>query len=508
MTYVKTKLPDIKDFFKTLPVAVNIPLIAVLFLSGFFFFGANYISVNMPYVTLDTIIFTVIAPMSGVYSGSVELFLLYCLLPTVLTTVAVWLAILAAVKYIKKNLKFRKALAALSFLTCSALLLGSSFSHAASVTGLFEFLSDITTESDFIENHYVDPRTVELTFPETPRNLIYIFMESMETSYMSRESGGHMPHNLIPNLTALAEENTHFSNRQESVFGGAFQATGTTRTIASMVANTSGLPLKLPVGAGEFNAHLLPATVTIGDILAQQGYNQTLMVGSDATFGGRREYFTRHGNYRILDWHTAQEDGVIPEGYSVFWGFEDRRLYEYAKTELTRLSSEQQPFNFTMLTVDTHYPHGYACDLCDETPFSQQRDAVISCADRQIDGFIRWIQTQEFYDNTTIVIVGDHLSMKINYIDAPVSERKIFNVFINSAAETPNPGFLHNRDFSSMDFFPTTLAALGVTIQGERLALGTNLFSGVPTLPEIYTVDVFNDELALLSRFYNAKFRD
>ena len=34
-----------------------------------------------------------------------------------------------------------------------------------------------------------------------------------------------------------------------------------------------------------------------------------------------------------------------------------------------------------------------------------------------------------------------------------------------------------NRDFSTLDFFPTTLASLGVQIEGDRLGLGTNLFS-------------------------------
>jgi phosphoglycerol transferase len=35
-----------------------------------------------------------------------------------------------------------------------------------------------------------------------------------------------------------------------------------------------------------------------------------------------------------------------------------------------------------------------------------------------------------------------------------------------------------------MDIFPTTLAALGFEIEGDRLGLGTNLFSDKPTLWE------------------------
>ena len=40
--------------------------------------------------------------------------------------------------------------------------------------------------------------------------------------------------------------------------------------------------------------------------------------------------------------------------------------YEYAKTVLADLSSKDEPFAFTFLTVDTHFPGGYPCDLCVE----------------------------------------------------------------------------------------------------------------------------------------------
>ena len=43
--------------------------------------------------------------------------------------------------------------------------------------------------------------------------------------------------------------------------------------------------------------------------------------------------------------------------------------------------------------------------------------------------------------------------------------------------------------------FPTTLASLGVEIKGERLGLGTNLFSEMPTFVELYGTDYVNGEL-------------
>ena len=39
--------------------------------------------------------------------------------------------------------------------------------------------------------------------------------------------------------------------------------------------------------------HFFAGAVTLGDILESAGYCQNLMIGSDATFGGRRLYFKK-----------------------------------------------------------------------------------------------------------------------------------------------------------------------------------------------------------------------
>ena len=45
------------------------------------------------------------------------------------------------------------------------------------------YFCTIGTQSDFIEEHYVDPNGVRLSFPEEKQNLIYILLESMEGTY-------------------------------------------------------------------------------------------------------------------------------------------------------------------------------------------------------------------------------------------------------------------------------------------------------------------------------------
>ena len=99
----------------------------------------------------------------------------------------------------------------------------------------------------------------------------------------------------------------------------------------------------------------------------------------------------------------------------MFWGMEDQKLFACAKEKLQELSSGEQPFNLTLLTVDTHFEDGYVCDLCQNEFGDNQYANVMACSSRQVNHFIKWIQEQPFYENTTIVLSGDHWTMDSDF---------------------------------------------------------------------------------------------
>lgn len=380
-----------------------------------------------------------------------------------------------------------------------------------------EYLVSQKKESHFIEQNYVDPRTTKITFPEQKRNLIYIYLESMESTFASKGDGGGLDFNCIPELTTLAEENTNFSNSDK--LGGGYPAYGGTWTMAGIFSQTSGIPIKNSEQTDDVNATLAEQSSfssqarNLEDILADEGYNQCFMIGSDATFGGRRAYFESHGKGQteICDYNTAKENGQIPEDYYVWWGYEDQKLFANAQEKLTELSSKDEPFNFTMLTVDTHFEDGYVCEQCQNEFGDNQYANVMACSSRQVDAFVKWIQQQPFYENTTIVISGDHLTMDSDFCNdvSEDYERSVYNLFIN-LPEGLDTSFekTHNREFATLDMFPTTLAAMGVTIEGDRLALGVNLFSDEQTLTEQYGRKGLDKELMKKSKFYDMLIND
>lgn len=395
--------------------------------------------------------------------------------------------------FIKKNiLSFSLTAFVVSLLICGA------------TVHIFPFVKAEFKESDFIQSHYVKPEENILHFPEKKRNLIYIFLESMESTFTDASAGEMITGCYIPELAALAEKNINFSHNEG--IGGALSYPGTTWTAAAMVTQTAGVPVKVSLQADTYGAGdvFLPGVVSIGQILEEQGYNQVLLLGSNAEFHGREVYFTEHGNYEILDTDALKEAKRLPEDYEAWWGFEDEKLFAYAKEELTRLAEAEEPFNLTMLTADTHFPDGCSCRLCEERydiPYAN----VLACSSRQVADFIAWIQEQPFYENTTIVISGDHLTMDGGFMEDidPDYIRTVYNCVIHAPEK---PVREKNRMFGTMDLFPTTLAALGVKIDGEQLGLGTNLFSDRETLTEQYGYTFLAEELQKQSAFYDSEF--
>lgn len=358
------------------------------------------------------------------------------------------------------------------------------------------YIKNRSTTSSFIDNNYVDASEVNIVFPEKKRNLIYIFLESMEITYADANEGGAFEEGCISELVEIAQANEDFSGATEMLNGANVMPYGSW-TMAGIFAQTAGLPLVLPIDGNSMDTQesFFPSITTIGDILEEAGYNQSFYIGSDATFGGRRLYLTEHGNYEIKDYYYAIEQGRIPEDYYVWWGYEDKYLFDYAKDEILELANKDEPFNFTMLTVDTHFEDGYVCSDCGTEHGDNSYANVMSCSSRKIKEFVEWVQRQDFYENTTIVLCGDHLTMDGDFCEDVSCDyvRKTFTAYINSAVEPEDTEW--SREYTTFDQYPTTLASLGVKIEGNRLGLGTNLFSSRPTLLEEFGKNYLVEEM-------------
>lgn len=499
-------------------------LYMLIFLLLLLLFSLEWVRRNYGNIGMEEILFHLNMPLQGTEESFIIGYIKTALIPSVAIMAVLLILTCWPSGYIYRirvaagKKEFRVRLFPLRLRTLPAVLITAAgfvvlFLRANSTLDLAGFIYNQMHSSTFIEEEYVDPQTVSIVFPEKKRNLITIYMESAETSAQDKANGGLREENVIPEMTQIAKDNISFS--QSDLIEGAVVAPACGWTIAALVAETAGLPLKLYAYAdrGIDNTmknyeYFMPGATSLGDILEDNGYKNYFIAGSNFKFGGRTNYFTQHGDYEIFDLLTARETGKVPADYKVWWGFEDEKLYQFAKEQLTQIAESDQPFSYSMLTVDTHHQNGYRCRLC-KNKFNDRYSNVWACASAQVNDFVEWVKQQDFYENTTIVIMGDHCSMDTDfYGDATYDKhngetvRKVYNAIINAPLE---PVQEKNRKFTTMDMFPTSLAALGVTIEGDRLGLGTNLFSDRETLSEEFGYDKLFDELGRKSVFYNEK---
>ena len=482
---VKKKKGSVLSLILTVPVLFVVGFAALLAftLRWAFSFWAD--------LTMDEIVYHLTTPLEGTGEDIMMKFYTLALLPA-LAVLALVCVIIVVIRR-KRERWYGRALAVVFVL--SLIVVGLSTGYAWNNLKIDEYLKNQSITSSFIEENYVDPNAVTLTFPKTKRNLIYIFLESFETTFTDKANGGGFDFNCIPEMTELAQKYEDFSGTSKKLNGGHVLP-GTTFTMGGMFGQSSGLPLQVGLKAqvldnhGAMNEmytqeHFFPGITTLGDILEAEGYHNVLFIGSEAVFGGRKLYYTEHGNYEIDDfWYAVNRNWL--EGKENSWGYGDWRLFLQAKERLKELSAEDQPFNLTMLTLDTHFENGIRCKYCEfEYPGNSYAD-VYSCSSRQLSEFISWCQDQDWYENTTIILSGDHTTMDSDFCNGVDKEypRKTFTCYINADVKPEDAA--RERSFTTMDNFPTTLAAMGVKIEGDRLGLGTNLFSSQDTLYETY----------------------
>ncbi len=366
------------------------------------------------------------------------------------------------------------------------------------VVHLDEYIKNAVSKTKVYEEHYVDTNNVKIEMPKNKRNLIVIYLESMEASLFSKENGGAFENSIIPELEDIALNNISFSNTDK--LGGAYTLTKTSFTISSFVASTSGTPINIKLFKGYNEKRPFMRSVkTLGNVLKENGYNLEIVQGSEIEFSATDLYVKENGDFKVFDINTAKDKKLVDKDYFVWWGLEDRKVLEYSKEELKEISSQDKPFAFVLFTMDTHFKDGYLDETC-ETPFKEHLANSYACSSKKIKEYLDWLKEQDFYDNTTIVLMGDHQVMQDSfYKDHEDFTRVNYNAIINSMAS----GNTKNREFSQLDMYPTILASMGATIEGNKLGFGVNLYSDEKTMIELLGREKFDKEILKKSEYYD-----
>ena len=470
-------------------------LICITILTGSFFIKKVYSN-----VAFEELYFYIFSNVKEADNSLIIMGIKYC--STIIIFVSIFLYIILCNMFLSKLLSKKEKIVKLFRFVLSVLIFILSIFISLHNLNFKDYYNNLNVISNFIENNYVNPKETEITFPDNKRNLIIIIAESLETSMFTKEQGGYWEYEVIPELYELLndDETIVFYNKNKTEL--MKQLVSSSWTTGGDVAYTTGLPLKIPIQISSYHSkNFMHGAYGLGDILKDNGYYNEFVSSAKTSFGGLKELFYNHGNYKIIDINSYKYFGFSTEEKDLNkWGFNDNYLFKISKERLIELSKSKEPFNLIIQTIDTHYYDGFV-EWYTKDKFDTQYENVYAAESLLIYNFINWIKKQDFYRNTTILIVGDHVSMQSDYFkDFGASERYIYNCIINSVKGTKNND---NRVYTSLDIYPTILSSIGVKINGNKLGLGIDLFSGDETLAEKYGFDYINNELTKKSVFYN-----
>lgn len=303
----------------------------------------------------------------------------------------------------------------------------------------------------FAEN-FVDPGQVRMQ-QQQRRNLVLIYAESLEATYGDSQLFGS-------DLLAATRRVGGHSYAHYRPMPGA------TWTMAGIVATQCGVPL-IVYSEGDART-FLPGATCLGDVLHARGYRNVFLGGASLSFAGKGRFLRDHGYAETWGREEWRKAGVQLGEMNAF-GLYDDALFERAQSRLAQLHAAGQPFNLTLLTLDTHNPFGFMSNACRRRG-AADFGGIVRCASSQIAEFIEFARARGYLQDTVIVVIGDHLAVPnplYDKLEQAGARRGMFNLIVGEKLPRPN-----TDELLPVDMFPTLLELVGMEVQGDRLALG------------------------------------
>ncbi len=478
-----TQIYKKKDYFKP----SHIPLIiVVLFLAVHFRTGIYWALNTFPLRDANTVLLTLQEPFDEFAYGMVKLYLTTTIPQALIITLILTIFLYTILNSTKKRL-----IAIGAYIAATIALFISDIPISDYIHIINNEPEKNATYSKFFAENYINPDSVKIIAPEQKRNLILIYLESLETTFSDKEHGGNQDSNLIPEITELSLQNISFGKNNNHI-GGGFDTKGTNHTFGSFHTRSLGIPNIINYKKTPILHHYK----SLYKILNDYGYKQIFFQGNPGLY---REFHDFAIDQKIDEIYgpddLAQRLNLDYEKFIKKQGFknvQDKDAFRFASQILDTIS---EPFSLTFFTIDTHSPHGLYDPDCVKASDKSNKDELLKasarCVSRELNKFLGSLKKRPFYGNTSIIVFGDHLFMGNRLVEG-FANRKWVDVFINAPKV---PISEEKRIFSDIDMFPSILSSINFNINGDRLGFGTDLFSDKKTLIEEIGLDSLNKEL-------------
>ncbi|MBW7455911.1 LTA synthase family protein, partial [Paenibacillus sepulcri] len=319
------------------------------------------------------------------------------------------------------------------------------------------------------------------------KNLIVLQLEAFQNFLIGLKIDGQ---EITPNMNKLAKENFYFSH--------FFQQVGQGNTSdAEFVVNTSFyIP---PQGAATqvYAGKVLPS---LPRLMGKNGYKT-------ATFHTNVvEFWNRSGLYKALGFDKYYDQEFFGTDDTVFFGPADEVLYRKTAEELDRMDREgEPPFYSQVISMTAHHPftipeRKYKMKLPEryEGTFVGDYIRAQNYADFAIGLFIDDLKKRGIWDNSMLVVYGDHLGLPIYSLHRDDKDlmKEIYGHeygyadMMNIPLIIASPGITTPQEFkqtgAQVDVLPTVTNLLGVSLE-DHIHFGQDLLNQTSNLlPQRY----------------------
>ncbi|WP_017472574.1 LTA synthase family protein [Amphibacillus jilinensis] len=329
-------------------------------------------------------------------------------------------------------------------------------------------LSDILTH---VDNYTTDNEITDMFGIAEDKNVIFITLESLQTFVINNTLHGE---EVTPFLNSLIDESYYFENFYHQTEQGK-------TADSEFIMENSLYPL--PSGAAYFT-HSNNAYNSTPQILAENGYKSAVFHANNGSFWNRNSMYDNLGIDQFYDIDAYE----VNDENSVGWGLKDKEFFEQSMKYLTSLP---EPYYARFITLTNHHPF----DLDEEDATIDQFDSnsrtlnqyfqTARYMDESIEEFFDHLKESGVYDDSIIVMMGDHYGIsdfhnramatyldqdEINGYDHVQLQRVPFYIHIPG-----QEGEVISDIAGQVDVKPTLMHLLGVD-DSTDISFGTNLF--------------------------------
>lgn len=236
------------------------------------------------------------------------------------------------------------------------------------------------------------------------RNVILVSLESTQSFVINEKLNGE---EITPFLNDFIKQSYNFNN--------VYHQTGQGKTSDSEFIVDNSL---YPLGRGAvFFTNAGNQYMAAPEILKNSGYYSAVLHANNKSFWNRDLMYDSFGYDSFFDINSYD----VTDENSVGWGLKDKEFFEQSSELMKNLP---QPFYSRLITLTNHFPF----DLDEEDQLIDEYDSssqtlnkyfpTVRYQDEALKRFIEKLKEDGLYDNSVIVLYGDHYGISENHNEA------------------------------------------------------------------------------------------